>query len=535
MGKPNNQFQDYLKNPNIHSLFHNEIEPDEVLELLNKLNPGKSADYFGISPTFLKMSAPYLYDNLTKIYNLSFKTGTFPDKMKIAKVVPVYKSASRMEVKNYRPISLLPIFSKVFEKRMHSRIYKFMLDNKILFKSQYGFQKNKSTEHALLDIHSKIIDAFENKEIPCCIFLDFAKAFDTVNHSILINKLNHYGIRGNSLKWLESYLSNRTQCVQIGNQLSEKMTINCGVPQGSVLGPLLFLLYINDIANSSNLINFQLFADDTCIFYSHKNKTVLENNLNQELSKVSDWLIANKLSLNVDKSNVLVFRNKNSNDEQILNLFINGEKLSEQIFAKYLGLLFDNKLTWQYQIDHISSKLTKGNAMLAKLRHFVPAKSIRNIYNALIQPHLDYGNLSWAASANVHLHKLEKLQNRSVRTISLKNKEEPSTPLYKIHSILPLKLNIILNQGKFFWKLVHSDLPSSLTEIFDKHGITLSERVFGNQMFKLKIPFQRTVIGQNCILYSGVKAWNQIPNYIRAISSLKTFKKDLRNHLVNLI
>ena len=145
-----------------------------------------------------------------------------------------------MEVSNYRPISLLPIFSKIFEKLMHSRIYQFLQDQKILSKNQYGFQKKKSTEHAILDIQSKVIDAYENKEIPCCIFLDFAKAFDTVNHSILLNKLNYYGIRGVSHKWLESYLSNRKQCVQVGSQTSDFLSINCGVPQGSVLGPLLF-------------------------------------------------------------------------------------------------------------------------------------------------------------------------------------------------------------------------------------------------------------------------------------------------------
>ena len=217
-----------------------------------------------------------------------------------------------MEIGNYRPISLLPIFSNILEKLMHSRVYSFLQDQNILLKSQYGFQKNKSTEHAILDIQSKIIDAYENKETPCCIFMDFAKAFDTVNHSILLDKLNYYGIRGNTLKWFESYLSNREQCVQIGNHSSGLLNIKYGVPQGSVLGPLLFLVYINDIAISSNILNFQLFADDTCIFYSHKNMATLESILNKELVNVSNWLIANKLSLNVDKTNVLTFRNKNA-------------------------------------------------------------------------------------------------------------------------------------------------------------------------------------------------------------------------------
>ena len=209
-----------------------------------------------------------------------------------------------MDCGNYRPISLLPIFGKIFEKIMHSRIYSFIESQNILIKSQYGIQMGKSTEQALVDIQSKIVNSFENKEIPCCIFLDFAKAFDTVNHKILIDKLYYYGIRGSPLDWITSYLTNRSQCVTINNHTSSKLPITCGVPQGSILGPMLFLLYINDIVSSASKVDFQLFADDTCIFFSHKDKQILENTLNSELALIHDWLVANKLSLNVAKSNL---------------------------------------------------------------------------------------------------------------------------------------------------------------------------------------------------------------------------------------
>ena len=536
LGKTNNKYQDYLKNPNKHSIFFNEIEPDEVLKLLHKLNPSKAADIFYISPKFLKTSAPHIHETLTTIFNFSLKTGTFPDQMKLAKVIPIFKSGSKLQVSNYRPISLLPIFSKIFEKLMYSRLYSFLLKDNILFKGQYGFQKGKSTEHAILDIQSKIVDAFENKAIPCCIFLDFAKAFDTVNHNILLSKLNHYGIRGNALTWFTSYLSNRKQCVQIGNQRSDILPINCGVPQGSVLGPLLFLLYINDISNSSHAVDFQMFADDTCIFYSHKNKHILENTLNTELNQVSHWLIANKLSLNIDKSNALVFRTKNSSNEQILNLHINGQPIIEKQFAKYLGVFFDNKLTWQTHIEHITSKLIKGNALLAKLRHFVPAKSLKNLYNALIQPHINYGILSWGASADVHLKKIEKLQNKAVRIISFKKKEDLAPPLYKSNNILPIKLNHILIQGKFFWKLVHAYQPLSISNLFKDHGAGLSDREFDKQYFKLRNPYQRTSYGTNFLIYNGAKTWNQIiPNSITEITTRLKFNNKLKLFVNNLI
>ena len=209
---------------------------------------------------------------------------------------------------------------------MHTRITEFITNNSILNEYQFGFQKNKSTELAISTIVTKIIDSFENKEYVHCIFLDFAKAFDTVNHKILLQKLEYHGIRGKSLKWFDSYLTDRQQYTEVNNILSDVDYIKCGVPQGSVLGPLLFLLYINDISESSNLLKYFLFADDTTIFYSSKNAEENEKILNTEIDKVSEWLSANKLSLNVRKSKLLTFTSMKRHN---INLTINNVPLEE--------------------------------------------------------------------------------------------------------------------------------------------------------------------------------------------------------------
>ena len=310
LGKPNTKYQDYLKNPNENTFFLGGIDPGELKLLISKLDSNKSGDIYGITPSLVKAGCEELLPILTHLYNKTFEEGIFPSVLKYAKVVPIHKGESKFIMSNYRPIALLPILGKILEKLMHSRLYTFLTRCKILYPGQYGFQKGKSTEQAFFDIQHKIVSSLESKDIPCAIFLDFAKAFDTVDKDILLNKLKHYGIRGKAHDWLSSYLTGRKQCVYVNGNLSEDLPIDTGVPQGSILGPLLFLIYINDLAQSSNILKFVMFADDTCIFAANKNPQVLTKILSDELPKVSDWLIANKLSLNIKKTNFIVFKKK---------------------------------------------------------------------------------------------------------------------------------------------------------------------------------------------------------------------------------
>ena len=215
-----------------------------------------------------------------------------------------------------RSISILPIFSKILEKLMHKKLTSFLDRYNILHKHQYGFQRGKSTKHAILDLHTNIIKEVESREKSCSIFLDFAKVFDTVNHHILLEKLKYYGIRGLPLNWFKSYLSGIHQCVKINNAQSDNKAIVCGVPQGSVLGPLLFLIYINDIYKSAPKVCFHLFADDTCLFYSNKSYKKIEIEFNISLDNIANWLKANKLTLNVKKSNLLAFDSRKNGKEQ---------------------------------------------------------------------------------------------------------------------------------------------------------------------------------------------------------------------------
>ena len=295
--------------------------------------------------------------------------------MKLAMITPTYKGGSRLEASNYRPVSVLPIFSTILEKLMQRRLTKFLDHNKTIYEHQFGFQKNKSTTLAVLDLYSQILQTLEKKKIACSVFLDFAKAFDTVDHEILTKKLEHYGIRGVEIK-----MNGKKINVKINGKLSNKELITCGVPQGSILGPVLFLIYINDIKNSSDILNFFLFADDPSNCLTGNNAKEIEATYNSELKKVLCWLNANKLSLNTDKSNLVLFRGPRKKIQYNINVQINGKQIKEKEFTKYLGILIDNKVSWSAHTKCANIKISKGIGVLTKLRYYVSKETLRMLY-----------------------------------------------------------------------------------------------------------------------------------------------------------
>lgn len=249
--------------------------------------------------------------------------GIFPDKLKIAKVVPIYKKGDQNQFLNYRPVSVLSCFSKILERLMFKRVQTFLAKHNVLTNSQYGFRQGHSTELALIEAVDKLRSPIINNNTCIAVFLDLSKAFDTIDHGILLQKLDRYGIRGICLNWFESYLSDRLQFTSFNNIKSKLQTVRCGVPQGSILGPLLFIIYMNDISLVSKKAEVVLFADDTNIFFTGNDPYQLENNVVNELSLFSDWFIANKLSLNISKTNFIVFNNTH---HHVFNISIKGQK-----------------------------------------------------------------------------------------------------------------------------------------------------------------------------------------------------------------
>ena len=312
---------------------------------------------------------------LTKLFNIAIEQATFRTIFKTAKVVPVYKNGSKLNCSNYRPISLLCLFSKLLEKCIYDQLYHYLKRNQLLYEYQFGFRENLSTELAINQIYEDFVRGVESKEITCSVFVDLKKAFDTVDYSILRKKLNCDVVRGLPLKFLSSYLTNRQQYTVVHLAESSVKSVSCGVPQGLTLGPLLFLIYINDLPNTCNL-RIRLFADDANLTMSNKSKALLENHMNNELIKVDEWLKTNKLSLNYDKTEFLAV-NKSKSKGGSLNIRIGKNEIAQVKHVKYLGVIIDEDLSWKPHIHNQCSKIAHGNWAITNLRKYVNLSTLK--------------------------------------------------------------------------------------------------------------------------------------------------------------
>ena len=348
-------------------------------KLINNINSKNSSGVDELSTIIMKLVKSDLLKPLTTLINQSLHTGIFSDKLKIAKVIPLFKKGDSTLIENYRPISLLPVISKIFERVIFNQMNDYFTLNNLFYDKQYGFRKYHSTELAALNVVDTIVNHMDNGNTPFAVYPDLSKAFDTLNHSILLDKLKFYGFRGTSINMIKRYLSNRKHCSEIDRFRSSYINIPTGVPQGSILGPLLFIIYMHDLPNASRLFKYIIYVDDTTLianlndFYAKHDSGLNINILNDELEKISYWLLANKLSLNKLKSQFMLFHQPQKR-VTIPILKINNTIIECVDEFNYLGLIINKHFKWNSHVNKIGNKISQTIGVINKLKHLLPQK-----------------------------------------------------------------------------------------------------------------------------------------------------------------
>lgn len=516
---------DYITANHADSFGLREVTNNEILEVGINLKNG-SAGWDGFKPEIMKLALCNMLQPLNHIYNLSIRSGIIPRELKKAIVIPIHKSGDKSSMNNYRPISILSFFAKLLEKLIYRKAFSYLEKHKILHLHQFGFRQGRSTELALTRTFEIITNGLENNMNTLGVFLDFKKAFDTVDHSILLAKMYRYGFRGVSQMWFKNYLEDRVQCVRYDNCLSEEAVLSCGVPQGSTLGPLLFLIYINDLPNIMPNATTIMFADDTSIFLSDKDFLPVINELNNVLGNVYTWLCANKVALNISKTKAMLFSHQKLRDTDV-PILINNQGVEFVEETTFLGLVVDNKLTWSRHIDSVAKKLSKSIGLLYKAKEVLRKASLISLYKSLVYPLLTYCNTLYGNAAVTHLNRLHVLQKKCIRIICNLPYRAHTTQYFRSLKLLNIyQLNDYL-VSLFVYKCLNGYYPAELFKYFRQKRTTGLRN--SNQ---LQEPVILKEVCRKHIQYNGVKLWNNLLQArFKCNVSIGIFKKTLKVHL----
>ena len=511
-----------------------DISAAEIVDTCKNIKPKTSYDVDGIQQKIVLSDIEILAPVIAHLVNVSQKSGVFPDKGKTARVIPVYKNkGSKNAFDNYRPISLLPVFSKIIEKLIYDKLFEFLVRYQILFETQYGFRKGRNTTHATLDFIKTIEEAIESNQYAIGVFCDLSKAFDTLNHEILLSKLEHYGIRGTANRWFRSYLTDRKQYVELNSKKSTTLPLPTGVPQGSILGPLLFLIYINDLPSAANL-KCVSFADDSNLITQGSDLADLTASLTKELEHVSDFFKANQLKLNAKKTKMVIFTKKKlPPNHQNLNVFLEGVKLKHDESAEFLGITIDSTLSWDKHCSNVANKISRHNGILNRVKHMLPPSSLKLLYHSFIQPHIQYVLPAWGGCSAQNKKRIVNIQKRAIRTITKSYITDHTEPRMKKLGLL--KFDDLYKTECMFLihDCVHGNAPVNIKS--DIKPASSSEHILRSQVenpLDLRIPMLKTRAGSNSFNAKGPHIWNNVNNELRSIQRKASFKKAVKNSIL---
>ena len=546
---------DYIPDNSPPLMEFNDINEVMVISTISNMDPKSSVDASGISMKMIKFIKHQIAKPLAHLFNLSVTTGVFPSKLKTSRTIPVYKAGDNTSCDNYRPISLLSSLSKVLEKIIANKLVNHLEINNLLHPNQYGFQKNKSTVHNITMLINRVAHDLNDKKFVAGIFLDLRKAFDVVSHKILLDKLKKLGIKDKVLDWFTSYLDNRQQYTEIGGEASTHRLIDISVLQGSILGPILFLCFINDLHLSTDLLTL-LFADDTVGLDSDHDLPTLVARVNSEIQKLANWFRTNRMAVNISKTKYIIFRPRGQrigvdldnqgivyNDNELgqpcdptkinkLGRVHNDNTDIKERTYKFLGIYLDEYLSFDKHCDVICNKLATSNFIINRSKHLLTPASLKTLYYSLVHPHILYALPIYSCTSQKNRTKIYKMQKKAIRTISKAKYNAITAPLFHAQSILPLHHLITYTQGQLMHSIYHKYCPTplhnawhTLEEIRPDHNLRNAHNLY--------TPFARTDHVKRLSYFALPDCWNNLPDD-KLGTNKTTFKIALRDYLFRL-
>lgn len=514
------------------------ITTDKVMKSLKNLDVRKSTGMDEIGPRLLKMASPFIAESLTYICNLSIRSSSFPEKWKEAKVKPLHKGGSSNDLNNFRPISILPVLSKLFEKHAHESLMNFLEKYKLLHNTQSGFRPNHSCETALIHMVEKWLKALDKGDLVGVILVDFRKAFDLVDHNILLRKMELYKLNQNTLKWFRSYLTDRKQKVSFKNAQSDYENVKYGVPQGSILGPLLFLLFVNDLPLHTNVMT-DLYADDATIYDIRTSKEEIERKLQTAVINLASWCKKNGMVINTDKTKAMIIttRQRRSRIDDNIQIFLNDIQLSTVSNEKVLGVQIDNNLSWREHVSKVAKKMSTNIWLLSKIKCYLSLEHRLIYYKSYIQPHLDYANIVWGNTAKTNLMQIERLQKRACRIILDYNVNNVYQSMNDL-KIMTISERIFFRKAKFMYKISNGLTPEYINEMFSKrqevnHDGNVSQILRSMTADNFLLPKPNIELYKSSLAFSGPVVWNCLANNVKNAPSVESFHnrciKGMRN------
>ena len=525
---PDDNFLKYM-GPKVQANFiMSEISEFQLNEIVKALKPKTSFGDDCISGKLIKLAIPYLLSPLTKLFNLSLQSGFVPKQLKLAKVLPLHKSSSPKQFTNYRPIAITSTISKMLERVVCNKLLGFLDSEQILHPNQFGFRRFHNVTQPLMLFTDKVAKSLNNNLFNLAIFIDLKKAFDTVNFNILLKKLEFYGVRGIALAWFVSYLEERCQFVLAGNSISDIITMLCGIPQGTILGPLLFLLFINDLPFATEFFTL-LFADDTTLQLEGENLTQLFQKANFELTKAQDWFSSNLLTLNIKKTKFMIFQNGKQllGENQSLSFGpIPIDRVcnsSEEKSVRFLGILVDEKLNFSNHITFLKMKLSLALYQLHASRFNSPESVRKAIYLSLFESHVRFGSLVYGSASLKELEEISILQRKALRVVAGVGYRDHTDPLFQRLKILKFNDLVTLERILFVHGFRKNHLPSSFKKDF-LTGIDLDSMSRRDDNLCYSTPIINSKELARSPKYLMIRAWNDLPYDLKTLTERKTLK-----------